>query len=33
MKSAKIGEELSPKCKNCTLEEVAVLRIVQKNLG
>ena len=29
--SAKIGEELPPKCKNCTLEEVAVLRIVQKN--
>ena len=26
--SAKIGEELPPKCKNCTLEEVAVLRIV-----
>ena len=31
VKSAKIGEELSPKCKNCTLEEAAVLRIVQKN--
>ena len=31
VKSAKIGEELSPKCKNCTLEEIAVLRIVQKN--
>ena len=31
VKSAKRGEELSPKCKNCTLEEVAVLRIVQKN--
>ena len=31
VKSAKIGEELPPKCKNCTLEEVAVLRIVQKN--
>ena len=31
VKSAKIGEELSPKCKNCTLEEVAVPRIVQKN--
>ena len=30
-KSAKIGDELPPKCKNCTLEEVAVLRIVQKN--
>ena len=29
-KSAKVGNELSPKCKNCTLEEVAVLRIVQK---
>lgn len=22
---------MPPKCKNCTLEEVAVLRIVQKN--
>ena len=31
VKSAKTGEELPPKCKNCTLEEVAVLRIVQKN--
>ena len=31
VKSAKISEELPPKCKNCTLEEVAVLRIVQKN--
>lgn len=31
VKSAKIGEELPPKCKDCTLEEVAVLRIVQKN--
>ena len=31
VKSAKIGEELPSKCKNCTLEEVAVLRIVQKN--
>ena len=30
VKSAKIGNELPPKCKNCTLEEVAVLRIVQK---
>ena len=29
--SAKAGEELPPKCKNCTLEEVALLRIVQKN--
>lgn len=26
VKSAKIGEELPPECKNCTLEEVAVLR-------
>ena len=25
-----MSEELPPKCKNCTLEEVAVLRIVQK---
>jgi len=30
VKSAKIGDELPQKCKNCTLEEVAVLRIVQK---
>lgn len=30
-KSAKTGDGLPPKCKNCTLEEVAVLRIVQKN--
>ena len=30
VQSAKGGEELSPKCKNCTLEEVALLRIVQK---
>ena len=29
-KNAKVGDELPPKCKNCTLEEVAVLRIVQK---
>lgn len=29
-KNAKIGDELPSKCKNCTLEEVAVLRIVQK---
>ena len=29
--SAKTNEELPPKCKNCTLEEVAVLRIVQKD--
>ena len=31
VKSAKISEELPPKCNLCTLEEVAVLRIVQKN--
>ena len=31
VQSAKAGEELAPKCKNCTLEEVALLRIVQKN--
>ena len=31
IQSAKVGEELPPKCKNCTLEEVALLRIVQKN--
>ena len=30
VQSAKMGNELSPKCKNCTLEELAVLRIVQK---
>ena len=30
VKSAKMGDELPLKCKNCTLEEVAVLRIVQK---
>ena len=30
VQSAKAGEELPPKCKNCTLE-VALLRIVQKN--
>ena len=30
-KSAKVGYELPPKCNFCTLEEVAVLRIVQKN--
>ena len=29
--SAKNGEELPSKCKNCTLGEVAVLRIMQKN--
>lgn len=28
--SAKSGNELPPKCKSCTLEEVAVLRIVQQ---
>lgn len=31
VQSAKAGEELPPKCKNCTLKEVALLRIVQKN--
>lgn len=31
VKSVKIGDELPPKCKFCTLEEVAVLRIVQNN--
>jgi hypothetical protein len=31
VKSAKLGEEMPPKCKSCTLEEVAVLRIVQKD--
>lgn len=30
VKSVKVGEELPPKCKNCTLEEIAVLRVVQK---
>ena len=29
--SAKLGDELPPKCKNCTLEEVAVLRIMHEN--
>ena len=29
--SAKSSDELPPKCKNCTLEEVAVLRVVHKN--
>ena len=29
--SAKSDEELPPKCKNCTLGEIALLRIVQKN--
>ena len=31
VQSAKAGEELPPKCNNCTLEEVALLCIVQKN--
>ncbi len=31
IQSANAVKELSPKCKNCTLEEVAVLRIVQQN--
>lgn len=26
--SAKLSDGLPPKCKNCTLEEVAVLRIM-----
>jgi len=26
-----INDELPPKCKNCTLEEVAVLRIMHEN--
>ena len=30
VKSAKMGDELPPKCKKCTMEEFAVLRIVQK---
>lgn len=29
--SAKTSDELPPKCKICTLEEVAVLRIVHRN--
>ena len=29
--SAKLSDELSPKCKNCTLEEVAVLRMMHEN--
>jgi len=29
--SAKLSDELPPKCKNCTLEEVAVLRIMHVN--
>jgi fido (protein-threonine AMPylation protein) len=31
IQSAKLGDELPPKCKNCTLEEVAVLRIMHEN--
>ncbi len=31
LQSANISKELPLKCKNCTLEEAAVLRIVQKN--
>ena len=31
LQSANTSEELPLKCKNCTLEEAAVLRIVQKN--
>ncbi len=30
VKSARMGDGVSLKCKNCTLEELAVLRIVQK---
>ena len=26
-----MSDELPPKCKNCTLEEVAVLRIMHEN--
>ena len=29
--SAKLSDELPPKCKNCTLEEVAVLRLMHEN--
>ena len=29
--SAKLSDGLPPKCKNCTLEEVAVLRIMHGN--
>jgi hypothetical protein len=32
IKSAKIGEEQPPKCKNCTLEEVSVSVNVIGNL-
>jgi prophage maintenance system killer protein/DNA-binding CsgD family transcriptional regulator len=31
VQSAKLSDELPPKCKNCTLEEVAVLRIIHEN--
>ena len=31
VQSAKLGDELPPKCKICTLEEVAVLRIIREN--
>ena len=31
VQSAKVGEELPPKCKNCTLEEMAVLRMMHEN--
>ena len=29
VQSAKVGEELPPKCKNCTLEEMAIIRIMK----
>ena len=29
-KVQKLSDELPPKCKNCTLEEIAVLRILKK---
>ncbi len=31
VQSAKAGEELPPKCKNCALEEMAVLRMMHEN--
>lgn len=31
LQSAKAVEDLFSKCKNCTLEEAAVLRLVQQN--
>lgn len=31
VQSAKTDVALPPKCKNCTLEEITVLRIVQQN--